>query len=85
MREKAEERKKKLMGLSFSLRKLGGDKLDKITSEPAFQRKNVDLDDVEHSSEQQAAKYSLGEEESNVDENGNPIIKKNKFLHDNVD
>ena len=56
-----------------------------LESEPAYKRKNVILDDVPHSSDSSASRYTLTEE---TDENGNKQVKlkdNNSFLHDNVD
>ncbi len=48
---------------------------------PAFKRKQIELDDVPHSSESQVSRFGLFH-----DENGKTEIKgDNRFLHDNVD
>ncbi len=44
---------------------------------PAYQRKNVVLNEPEHSSENNLSKYNLNDE--------NEILGNNRFLHDNVD
>ncbi|SEF74122.1 cell division protein FtsZ [Algoriphagus boritolerans] len=44
---------------------------------PAYQRKNVVLNEPQHSSESQTSKYNLSDE--------NEILGNNRFLHDNVD
>ncbi len=44
---------------------------------PAYQRKNVVLNEPQHSSEPTVSKYNLSEE--------NEILGNNRFLHDNVD
>ena len=44
---------------------------------PAYQRKNVVLNEPQHSSEPAISKYNLNEE--------NEILGNNRFLHDNVD
>ncbi len=44
---------------------------------PAYQRKNVVLNDPQHSSESETSKYNLSDE--------NEILGNNRFLHDNVD
>ncbi|WP_114749598.1 cell division protein FtsZ [Pleomorphovibrio marinus] len=44
---------------------------------PAYQRKNVKLQDIAHSSERNLSKFNLNDE--------NEIISNNRFLHDNVD
>ncbi len=44
---------------------------------PAYQRKNVKLQDIAHSSERNLSKFNLNDD--------NEIISNNRFLHDNVD
>lgn len=44
---------------------------------PAYQRRNVNLNDVPHSSESNVSRYNLNDD--------NDILGNNKFLHDNVD
>jgi cell division protein FtsZ len=44
---------------------------------PAYLRKNVNLQDVPHSSERNISKFNLNDD--------NEILGNNKFLHDNVD
>nr|WP_232825746.1 cell division protein FtsZ [Algoriphagus litoralis] len=44
---------------------------------PAYQRKNVVLNEPQHSSESETSKYNLSDE--------NEILGNNRFLHDNVD
>lgn len=44
---------------------------------PAYQRKNVKLNEPQHSSEQNISKYNLNDD--------NEILGNNRFLHDNVD
>ncbi|MBN3583924.1 cell division protein FtsZ [Algoriphagus aestuarii] len=44
---------------------------------PAYQRKNVKLNEPQHSSEQSISKYNLNDD--------NEILGNNRFLHDNVD
>ncbi len=78
----ADERRKtlnreKLKGLSS----LTGSNLTDLENVPAYQRRNVELDNRTPSSEENISRYTLGS-----DENNNPVINKgNSFLHDNVD
>ncbi|WMJ75495.1 cell division protein FtsZ [Cytophagaceae bacterium ABcell3] len=44
---------------------------------PAYQRKNVELKDIPHSSERQVSRFTLNDD--------NEILGNNKFLHDNAD
>ncbi len=53
----------------------------KMESEPAYVRRNIQLDDTPLSSESIVSRYTLGE-----DGDSNPVIKTdNSFLHDNID
>jgi cell division protein FtsZ len=58
--------------------------LAELELEPAFKRRNVNLDDVPHSSESSVSRLALGEKE---DEDGNRKggLSGNPFLHDVVD
>lgn len=50
-----------------------------MENEPAYQRRNVTLSENTPSTESSVSRYTL------TDDNGNPEIKGNSFLHDNVD
>ena len=50
-----------------------------LESKPAYQRRNVELDDVPHSSDNPRSKWIL------TDDNEPKIREENSFLHDNVD
>jgi len=78
---KAQERIMKLKELSFKLKTPNG--LNELENEPAYKRRNVQLDSTPHSSESQVSKYTLSPEEGN-DKKTN-IKPNNSFLHDNVD
>ena len=52
-----------------------------LENEPAYIRKQVRLDNVEHSSENNVSRFTLG----NDGENNPEIRSNNSFLHDNVD
>jgi cell division protein FtsZ len=52
-----------------------------LENEPAYKRRNVQLDSIPHSSESNVSKYSLSENEEKKTE----IRPNNSFLHDNVD
>jgi len=73
----ANERIRKLQGLSsFSNASLS--EMEKV---PAYQRRNVELDDTVPSTDENVSRYSLSS-----DDNNNPSLNKgNSFLHDNVD
>jgi cell division protein FtsZ len=75
---RSRERMDRLRDISFKLRTPSG--LSDLEKEPAYKRRNVDLDEVSHSSESEVAQYTLSEDKDN-----NVGIKPNNFLHDNVD
>ncbi len=73
--EQARERIRRLKGLKNS--SLNTDEFKDRLEKPAFMRKNINLQDVPHSSEKNISKYNLNDD--------NQILGNNKFLHDNVD
>lgn len=70
------DRRKKLKAMSIKLSALNKDVKD-LEAEPAFKRKNVELDDIPHSSETNVSTMMLDESQ-----NG---IKRNSWLHDQPD
>jgi len=52
-----------------------------LEKEPAYKRRNIQLEDTPHSSESNVSRYSLGEDEDNK----TSLKQNNSFLHDNVD
>lgn len=81
--KRAHQRMMNLKNLSMRLKTPSG--INDIENEPAFRRRQINLDDTPHSSETQASRYTLTEKE---DEDGNKsteIKPNNRFLHDNVD
>jgi cell division protein FtsZ len=59
--------------------------LNEMENEPAYKRRNIDLDDIKKSSDPSVSRYTLWE---NEDENGDKqtgLSDNNSFLHDNVD
>ena len=68
----------RLREITVKLRTPSG--LTDLESVPAFKRRDVELDDVAHSSDSDNSSLSLGE-----DDEKNIGIKPNNFLHDNVD
>ena len=80
---RSSERIGKLKELSMRLRTPSG--IADMESEPAYKRRQVELDDVQHSSESQASRYTLGEDEGVEGQNRTTLNDNNSFLHDNVD
>lgn len=75
---RSRERMDRLRDISFKLRTPSG--LTDLENEPAYKRRNVELEEAPHSSESEVAQYTLSEDKDN-----NVGIKPNNFLHDNVD
>ena len=78
---KAKERILKLKELSFKLKTPNG--LTELENEPAYKRRNVNLDTPLHSSESQVSRFTLTQEEG--EEKKVSIRRNNSFLDDNVD
>jgi len=55
--------------------------IEKLETTPAYIRRNVELNDVKHSSDSEISRFTLGESEDKKPE----INTDNSFLHDNVD
>ena len=78
-RKKSQERIEKLKQLSYKLRTPSG--INELEQEPAYKRRNVELEDTAHSSESTQSRFSLSEGEDKKGE----LKQNNSFLHDNVD
>ena len=76
LQEQSQERIRKLRGLHQN-NPMTSDSFKEKLDVPAYMRKNVRLQDVPHSSEQNISKYNLNDDSQ--------ILGNNKFLHDNVD
>jgi cell division protein FtsZ len=79
IQRKAQERIQRLKELSMKLKTPQG--LNEMEHEPAYKRRNIQLDNVPHSSESQVSRFTLTENEEKKVE----IRPNNSFLHDNVD
>ncbi|MDC0204719.1 cell division protein FtsZ [Flavobacteriales bacterium] len=79
MKVEARERESRLRAISQQLRTPSG--LTDLEDVPAYQRNNIDLDQENHSSEDEKSTYTLSEGENNTTE----LKQNNSFLHDNVD
>ena len=61
--------------------KFSASKIDEIEKEPAYKRQGIDIEDMQHSSENSASRLSIG-----IDDNEDIQLRSNNsFLHDNVD
>lgn len=75
--ETLEERRQRLKNLSVKLN--NPEVLNELENKPAYLRKGIALDNVEHSSESNVSKWTISDDDE-------PEIKdNNSFLHDNVD
>ncbi len=78
LKERANERRQKMKDFNY---KFNNAKIDDIEKEPAYKRQGVNLEDVQHSSENAASRMSVG-----LDDNDDIQLRSNNsFLHDNVD
>jgi len=80
---RVEERVAKVREMSQRLRTPNG--LSDLEREPAYKRKNIQLNDSTHSTDSTVSRYTLSEE---TDENGERRVelkRNNPYLHDNVD
>jgi cell division protein FtsZ len=75
--QQANERIKKLKGLSSMNTSMNPEEFKEKLDVPAYMRKNVNLQDYPHSSERNISRFNLNDD--------NEILGNNKFLHDNVD
>ncbi|MEM9894784.1 MAG: cell division protein FtsZ [Bacteroidota bacterium] len=74
MAEEREERERKYEGKKYEM---GSEDFKERLDVPAYERKQVRLQNTPHSNERSISKYNLTED--------NQILGNNKFLHDNVD
>ena len=77
--KKSQERIMKIKELGMKMKTPSG--INDLEKEPAYKRRNINLDSLPHSSENPISRFNLGE-----DEDGKPKLNDdNSFLHDNVD
>ncbi len=76
---KSKERILRLKDLSMKLRTSNG--LHELESEPAYKRRQMPMQQTQHSSESQVSRFTLSTDE----DGGTEIRPNNSFLHDNVD
>ena len=79
LQKQQDDRVNKLKGLSKQLK--SPSHYSDIENVPAYKRREVDLEDQPHSSENKFSRYTLSENEDEKPE----IRSNNSFLHDNVD
>ena len=76
--EKLKDRVSKIKSYTSKLKKAEG--IKDFDNEPAYIRRNIELDYSKPSEEDTQGRFEIGE-----DEDGNPSLGRNSFLHDNVD
>jgi cell division protein FtsZ len=81
--KKANERITRIKELSMKLKTPSG--IADLENEPAYKRRQVNLETTPHSSENTVSKYTLSEEEGENGDKKTEIKPNNSFLHDNVD
>ncbi|NNC85060.1 MAG: hypothetical protein HKN75_03195, partial [Bacteroidia bacterium] len=77
--KRSRERIQKLKEISYRLNQPGG--LNDLEKEPAYKRRNVELNNVPAANENEVSRHTLSEDE----EKNASIKKNNSFLHDKVD
>lgn len=73
-----QERLQRIQEYTLKLKKPNG--INEFEKEPAYARRNVELDNSKPSEEEKISRFGL-----NDDENGTSLGRNNSFLHDNVD
>ena len=82
-KRRSAERMKRLNDLTNPIHT--GKNLRDFENVPAYIRKNKPLDETPHSSDSEASRYTLSEEEDESGKKSTGINPNNSFLHDNVD
>lgn len=77
--ERAKKRKERLQKFNYRFR--NNSVIDKAETEPAYKRQGVELNQTNHSADEEMSRLSL----STKDDGELELKNKNSFLHDNVD
>ncbi|MFA5575238.1 MAG: cell division protein FtsZ [Brumimicrobium sp.] len=80
LQKRAEERMDRIKSYTSHLNKADG--ISELEKVPAFQRRNINLDEVKHSSEDSNSRFEVSKKK---DDKGSQLRDTNSFLHDNVD
>lgn len=78
LRDRTEERKKKMKEFNYKFRN-SASKIDEIEKEPAYKRMGIELDETSES-DTNISRTSVNTDDDDVD-----LRSNNSFLHDNVD
>ncbi len=77
---RAKERMERIQAYTSKLKSSTG--ISDLEKEPAYKRKNIQIDDLPHSSEESMSKFTLS---GDSDGEAGGLKDNNSFLHDNVD
>jgi len=80
---RVEERVMRMREVSQKLRTPNG--LNDMEREPAYKRKNIQINDTQHSTSSTISRYTLSEETDESGERRVELKRNNPYLHDNVD
>lgn len=80
---RVEERVTRMREVSQKLRTPNG--LNDMEREPAYKRKNIQINDTQHSTSSTVSRYTLSEETDESGERRVELKRNNPYLHDNVD
>ena len=80
--KRAKERLERIQTYTSKLKSSNG--IADLEKEPAYKRRDIRFDDVEHSSEEPKSKFTISETEENGEKRFG-LKENNSFLHDNVD
>ncbi len=78
LKERASERRRKMKDFNY---KFNNAKIDDMEKVPAYKRQGVNLNEAQHSSENDISRTSIGQD----DNDDVQLRSNNSFLHDNVD
>ena len=78
MQQKTADRLSRIQEYTNRLKKADG--IQEFEKEPAYKRRNIELDESTPSQEEKSGRFSVSN-----DENGSSLNSNNSFLHDNVD
>ncbi|MEM7086505.1 MAG: cell division protein FtsZ [Bacteroidota bacterium] len=79
LRDRTEERKRKMKDFNYKFRKNSASKIEDIEKQPAYKRMGIELDETD-TSDPNISRTSVNTDDDDVD-----LRSNNSFLHDNVD
>jgi cell division protein FtsZ len=79
LRDRAEERKRKLKKFNYEFRN-NASKIEEIEKQPAYKRMGIELDEESSSADTKLSRTSVNSDDDDIE-----LRSNNSFLHDNVD